>query len=153
MVFLGEDPQHLVGLAQSRVGALDDRGEIVAPRGEAGAEVVDDQAEALGVGLAHDVVDQVEVDALPFCSSGRKRWPAPSWPSGITGSGGGGLLPGARGWVGLHSTNFSPSSDCGRIRQVASWRKSWKAGSSMFRTTAALPGSGLPSAWTCSSAR
>ena len=47
---------------------------------------------------------------------------------------------GARGWVGSHSTNFSPSSDCGRIRQEASSRKSWNAGSSIRITTTALPG-------------
>ena len=35
-------------------------------------------------------------------------------------------LPGARGWVGWQSMYFSPSSDCGRIRHEASWRKSWK---------------------------
>ena len=35
---------------------------------------------------------------------------------------------------------FSPSSDCGRIRHEASWRKSWKPGSVIFITTTALPG-------------
>ena len=45
-------------------GAVDDLGEVVAAGGEPGAEVVEDQAEAVGVGLAHDVVDEVEVDRL-----------------------------------------------------------------------------------------
>ncbi len=52
-------------------------------------------------------------------------------------------LGAASGW---QSTNFSPISDCGRIRQVASLRKSWKPGSLMFITMIALPGTetGLP---------
>ena len=63
-VLPGEDGEHLVRLAQRRVRALDDLRELVAPRREAGAEVVQDQAEAVRIGLAHDVVDQVEVDRL-----------------------------------------------------------------------------------------
>ena len=65
-------------------------------------------------------------------------------------SAGGGSLPGARGWVGVHSTYFSPSSDCGRIRHEASVRKSWKPGSEMLRVTAALPGSSSPFTLTAS---
>ena len=83
---------------------------------------------------------------MPFDSSGRKRSPSPSSPSSITASSGGASLPAARGWVGSHSTNFSPSSDCGRIRQEASSRKSWKPGSSIRSTSTARPGCGLPSA-------
>ena len=80
-------------------------------------------------------------------SSGSRYWPAPGWPSGICFSGGGGSVPGARGRVGRQSTNFSPISDCGRIRQLASLRKSWKPGSAIFITMTALPGTatGLPS--------
>jgi hypothetical protein len=80
-------------------------------------------------------------------SSGSRRWPAPGSPSGIFSSSGGGLEPGARGRVGRQSTNFSPISDCGRIRQLASRRKSWKPGSVIFITITALPGTacGRPS--------
>jgi hypothetical protein len=38
----------------------------------------------------------------------------------------------------MHSTNFSPMSDCGRIVHVASWRKSWKPASVMSRVIAAF---------------
>ena len=85
---------------------------------------------------------------LAFCSSGRRCWPAPRLAFGDLLEHGGGSEPGARGEVGSHSTNFSPSSDCGRIRQLASSRKSWKPGSSIRSTTTALPGSSEPSAWT-----
>ena len=49
-------------------------------------------------------------------------------------------MPAARGWVGVQSMNFSPISDCGRIRQLASVRKSLKPESLIFMTTTALPG-------------
>ncbi len=93
--------------------------------------------------------------ALPFDSSGSRCWPAPGSPSSIVGSGGGGSEPGARGWVAWQSTKRSPSSDCGRMMQEASSRKSWKAGSVIFRTTIALPGSacGSGSRATISSSR
>ena len=61
-VLESEDVEHPVGLAQGRVGAVDHLAEVVAPRGEAGAEVVEDQAEAVAIGHALDVLDQVEVD-------------------------------------------------------------------------------------------
>ncbi len=61
-VLEGEDVEHPVGLAQGRVGAIDHLAEVVAPGGEAGAEVVEDQPEAVAVGDALDVLDQVEVD-------------------------------------------------------------------------------------------
>jgi hypothetical protein len=38
----------------------------------------------------------------------------------------------------VHSTNFSPMSDCGRIVHSASRRKSWKPGSVISSTTAAV---------------
>ena len=61
-VLAGQDREHLVGLAQRRVGAVDDLVELLAAAGEAGAELVEQDREALAVGQAHDVVDQVEVD-------------------------------------------------------------------------------------------
>ena len=70
--------------------------------------------------------------------TGSRCWPAPSWPFGTTFSGGGTGSPGARGWVGEHSTYFSPISDCGRMRHDASERKSVKPALSISRTIAAL---------------
>ncbi len=66
----------------------------------------------------------------------------------MTLSSGGGSVTAECGSVGLHSTNFSPSSDCGRMMQLASVRKSWKPGSVMLKTTTALPGSSSPLAKT-----
>ena len=132
-----------LSLAQRRVGALDDLRELVAAGGEAGAEVVEDQPEPVRIRLLHDVVDEVEVDRLAVVLErqqvlarvrprprGSRRAPAAI------------AVPGARGWVGSHSTNFSPISDCGRIRQEASSRKSWKAGSSICEHDRGLAGIG-----------
>ena len=46
-------------------------------------------------------------------------------------------MPAARGWVGRQLTNFSPISASGSIVQLASARKFWKPGFSIFSTTAA----------------
>ena len=64
LVLAGQLGQHPVGLAERRVGAPDDRRQVLAPSGEPGPQVVEDQPEAIGVGLAHDVVDQVDVHCL-----------------------------------------------------------------------------------------
>ena len=79
-------------------------------------------------------------------SSGSRYSPAPGWPEGIFFNGGGGGEPGARDRVGRQSTNFSPISDWGRIRQLASLRKSWKPGSVISIAITALPETacGLP---------
>ncbi len=74
---------------------------------------------------------------LIVCESGSRYWPLPS-PSLICSSFGACGSPSALGCVGVHSTKRSPISDCGRIVQVASLRKSLKPGSVMSRTTAAL---------------
>ncbi len=87
---------------------------------------------------------------LPLFSIGSRYSPAPVSPSGICSSAGGAWLPGARGCVGSHSTYFSPSSDCGRIRQEASVRKFLKPSSVMLRTATALPGSSSPFRFTAS---
>ena len=64
LVALGvEDADQAVDVAQRRVGPLDRRLDVGAAAGEAGAEFVEDQAEALRVGQFVDVVDQVRVDA------------------------------------------------------------------------------------------
>ena len=59
----GEDAEEAVDVAQDRVGALDQDFEVVAATGQAGAEFVEDEPEALRVGQRLDVVDQVRVDA------------------------------------------------------------------------------------------
>ena len=90
---------------------------------------------------------------MPLFSSGSRYWPDPGWSSPICWSGGGGGVPGARGCVGVQSTYFSPIRDCGRIRQLASVRKSLKPESVIFMTTTALPGTacGPPSSLAISS--
>ena len=70
-------------------------------------------------------------------STGSRYWPSPS-PRSILRSAGGASASAARFCVGVHSTNFSPISDCGRTWQRASVRKSWYAGSWMSSTTTAL---------------
>ncbi len=122
--------------------------EVAAAAGEAGAEFVEDQPEALRVGQRLDVVDQVRVDAGAVAAERQQVLArARLRRSGICFSGGGACAPGARGRVGRQSTNFSPISDCGRIWQLASARKSWKPGSVISISMIALPGTatGLPS--------
>ena len=58
-----EDAEDAIDVAQHRVRPLDHFLEVFAAAGEAGAEFVEDQAEALRVGQLVDVVDQVRVDA------------------------------------------------------------------------------------------
>ena len=67
-VLLGQDLEHLVGLAQRRVGAPDDLVEVRAAAREPGAELVEDQRQPLALGLAHRVADQVDVHRLRSCS-------------------------------------------------------------------------------------
>ena len=64
MVLARELRKHAVGLAQRRIGPLDDRLQVLAACGEARSQVVQDQAEPVGERLAHDVVDEVDVDLL-----------------------------------------------------------------------------------------
>ncbi len=61
---------------------------------------------------------------LVVWETGSRYWPSPG-PSSIFSSAGGGSAFAWRAWVGSHSTNFSPISDCGRIMHSASRRKSW----------------------------
>ncbi len=74
---------------------------------------------------------------LEVLVTGSRRWPLPL-PSSMTFSGSGNGWPAARGCVGVHSTNFSPISDCGRIVHSASERKSSKPARVIVRTTAAF---------------
>ncbi len=64
LVLLGEGGEDLVGLLERGVGATNHGREVGAAGGETGAEVVEDQPEALDLGLTGDVVDEVEVDLL-----------------------------------------------------------------------------------------
>jgi hypothetical protein len=64
LVLLGEDPEDLVRRAQGRVRAADRLVEVRAAAGQAGAELVEDDRQALALGQARDVVDQVDVDRL-----------------------------------------------------------------------------------------
>ncbi len=139
VVLAGEDREHLVEFLQRRVGALDDFAEVAAAPGEAGAEFVEDDREALLFGQPVDVAEQVDVDRARgvlhrAAGTGRRLLP---WR--ILCSGGGSGVPSTRGCVGRQSTYFSPISACGRIVQLASERKSLKPGFSMLSTTAALP--------------
>ena len=56
LVLVGEDAQDLVGLLQRRVRAVDGLRERLAVAGQAGAELVDDQRQALLLGCAQDVL-------------------------------------------------------------------------------------------------
>ena len=122
---------------------------VVAAGGEPGAELVEDQAEAVRVRLAVDVVDEVEVDRLAVVLQRQE------------------VLAGARLAVGdlleraaapasgrarlrsaEQSTNFSPSSDCGRIRQRGVAAEVLEAGVGDLEHDDRLAGVGLPSART-----
>ena len=61
-VLAAQDPQRLGQLAQRRVGAADHAVQLLRAAGQAGAQLRDDQPEALAVGAAHHVVDQVGRD-------------------------------------------------------------------------------------------
>ena len=76
-VLLGQDREQLVGLAQGRVGAVDDLVQLVAAPGQAGAELAQQDREALAVGQPQDVVEQVDVDGRagvrPAAAAARPR--------------------------------------------------------------------------------
>ena len=113
-----EDLEHAVDLLERRVGTADDRVDLLAAAGEAGAELVEDQREPLPVGQAHDVVDQVEVDR-PLGVRHRQQVLALARPRGRSSPApAAARVPTARFCVGEHSTNFSPISDCGRTWQL-----------------------------------
>ena len=123
-----------------RVGALDRRFEVFAAAGQAGAEFVEDQPEALRVGQRLDVVDQVGVDAGAVVPSGSRYWPAPGWPDGILRSGGAGCCPApAAGSAGSRRTSRRSATAGGS----GSWRPGGSPGSrgrSISITITALPG-------------
>ena len=140
VVLVGEDLEDAVGLAQGGVGAVDDGAEVVAAGGEAGAEVVEDEPEAVAVGGAVDVLDQVEVDGLAVVLERQQALALPrSRPRSARARGAAPRRARGAG-SGCSRRSFSPISDCGRMMQEASSRKSLKASSSMFMTTTALPG-------------
>ena len=126
--------------------ALDDLGEVVAAGREAGAEVVEDEPEAVRIRLLHDVVDQVEVDRLAVALERQQVLALARLAVGD-------LLElrrrlGARrarlGRARTRRTSRRSATAGGSGTRRRS-RKSWNAGSSIRRTTTALPGSGPPS--------
>ena len=90
--------------------------EVVRAAGQAGAELGEDQPEALAVGPPHDVVDQV----------GRDR------RGGLVDRDRAAVLELPRDEPGWQSTKYSPISDCWRISQLASLRNASKPGSVIF---------------------
>ena len=116
-VLAAQDRDRLVGLAQRRVGAADDLVQVLRAAGQAGAELGEDDPEALAVGAAHDVLDQVERHRRRGlldreCARRRAARCAP--------------LPTSQ------STKYSPISDCWRTAQRASLRSVSKPGSETF---------------------
>ena len=120
--------EDLVGLLERRVGVADGLAQVAAAPGQAGAQLVEDDRQALAVGQAQDVVDQVEVDRLGGVRD-RQQVLALARPvldlAQLRRAAG---RPAGRGWVGVHSTNFSPISDCGRIVHSASRAEVVEAG-------------------------
>ena len=130
-VLAGEDLQHLVRLAQRRVRAVDDLVEVLAPAREAGAELVQQDREALAIGQPQDAVEQVEVDRRARVrdrAAGARPRRRPRRSSRAAGCP---ALPGS------HSTNFSPISPWSRIVQLASSLNGMKPSSSIRSVTAA----------------
>ena len=68
-VLRGEDREHSVELVERRVRAADHRVELLAVARQPDAELVDDDREALALRQPHDVVQHVEVDRAPTCST------------------------------------------------------------------------------------
>ena len=73
--------------------------------------------------------------AVVFCTG--SRCSPLSAPELIAGSAGGAATPGARGCVGVHWTNCSPSSDSSPISQWASARNGTNLGALIWSTSAA----------------
>ena len=80
-----------VELRQRRVGAADDLAELVAVAGQAGAELVDDEREALALGQPQVVADEVDADrargvrARAAGAGPRRAGPWGSWPAAAGG--------------------------------------------------------------------
>ncbi len=62
VVLAGEDREHLVQFLQSGVRAADDHVQVASTPGQTDAEFVEDDRQALALGQARDVVEQVGVD-------------------------------------------------------------------------------------------
>ena len=119
-VLVGEHRDHLVGLLERRIGAQQRRVELVAVAGEADAEPGDDELQALLLGQARDVGDQVDADR-------RGRVLHRQQVLALVRAGGDrrqhrGAARQGPGCVGVHCTNCSPSSDSSPISQWASVR-------------------------------
>ena len=134
-----EDREDLVGLLAAPGWRGGSPAQVRAAAGQARAELVEDDRQALAVGQAQRVVDQVEVDRLatsarPAAGTG----PCPA-PRSISRSGGGGCAPsGARlGRRALDELLADQRLRADRARRRRA-RKSSKPGLSMRSTTAAL---------------
>ena len=133
LVLAREDREHLVGLPQGGVGAMDDLAQLLAAAGDADAELAEQDRQPLALRPAKDVVDEVEVDrrVRPATGLGLERQLV-LVVAHVLELGAALFVP----W--LHSTNFSPISDCGRTVHSASWWNGVKRESSMLSTTSAL---------------
>ena len=120
LVLLGEDLQHLVDLLQRRVGAADDHAQVLAAAGDADAEVGEDDRQALAHRLAHDVVEQVDVDRLGVVLDRQQVLALARRPPRSARAPAAAPRRRARCSVSVHSTKRSPISDCGRTMQLAS---------------------------------
>ena len=101
----------LLTFLEGRVKAVEDVLQVLAATGQRDAELVDDHAEALALRLAHRVEQLVDVDRR----AGLVRAQDPR-SSSVGSIGSSGLV----GVPGSQSMNFSPISDCRRMRHVAS---------------------------------
>ena len=61
-VLAAQDGQHVVGLLEGGVGAADDVAQVLTATSEPGAELVEDDRQALAVGQAQDVGHQVQIN-------------------------------------------------------------------------------------------
>ncbi len=102
LVLGGEDAEHLFQFAQRRVGAVQNRVQVAAPTGEAGAEFVDDDRQALVLGQVVDVVEQVHVDRARGVGHGQVPLPRAFLPrrEPDAATAAAACLQGVAGWAG-----------------------------------------------------
>ena len=131
-VLAGKACEHLVGLAERRVRPLDDLLELVATRRQGCAQVVEDQAEAVRIGLAHDVVDQVEVHGLAVLLQRQQvlALAALAIADHLELGRSSRCRPPGAASAGTPRTSL-PGATAEKMWQEASWRKSWKPASSI----------------------
>ena len=94
--WLAQDRQHAVGLAQRRVRAVDDLGQVVAASREPAPSSLRISRKRSGYGSRMMLLTRSRSTALPLRSSGSRYWPAPGSPSGICSNSAGAGVLGAR---------------------------------------------------------